>query len=125
MTSSPAKEEVPKLVPGPPRIKRIWLLTHGVLAGFSLSSNPLMESTAQEERLRDVPLPGSVRGQCAICGKRFQPYSYQKAPGHFPVDTSHLGVERQRRRNKRLLCQESAAQALGARGVLPSGQIES
>src|SRR6201995_1894944 len=80
------------------------------LAGSSSSSNPLLESSAEEERLSDAPLPGSVRGQRAIRGKRFRPYSHRKAPGHFPVDTSRLGVERQRHRNKRLLCRESAAQ---------------
>src|SRR6201992_3323328 len=69
-----------------------------------------MESSGEEERLRDAPLPGSVRGQRAVHGKRFQPYSHRKAPGHFPVDTKHLGVERQRRRNERLLRRESAAQ---------------
>src|ERR1700759_4537837 len=80
------------------------------LAGSSSSSNPLLESSAEEERLRDAPLPGSVRGQRAFRGKRFRPYSYRKAPGHFPVDASRLGVERQRRRNERLLRRESAAQ---------------
>src|SRR6201992_1291967 len=81
------------------------------LAGSSSSSsNPLLESSGEEERLRDAPLPGSVRGQRAIRGKRFRPYSYRKAPGHFPVDTKPLGVERQRRRNEHLLHQESAAQ---------------
>src|ERR1700759_872547 len=79
------------------------------LAGSSSSSNPLMESSAEEDRLRDAPLPGSVRGQCTIRGKRFQPYSYRKAPGHFPVDTRHLGIERERRRNECQLCRESAA----------------
>src|ERR1700753_694028 len=85
------------------------LLTHGVLAGSSLSSNPLLESSAEEERLRDAPLPGSVRGQRAIRGKRFRPYSHRKVPGHFPVDTRYLGVERERRRNERRLRRESAA----------------
>src|SRR6201992_564808 len=80
------------------------------LAGSSSSSNPLLESSAEEDRLRDAPLPGSVRGQRAVCGKRFLPYSYRKAPGHFPVDTKYLGVERQRRCNDRLLRRESAAQ---------------
>src|ERR1700753_456967 len=80
------------------------------LAGSSSSSNPLLESSAEEERLRDAPLPGSVRGQRATRGKRFRPYSHRKAPGHFPVDASRLGVERQRRRNERLLRRESAAQ---------------
>src|ERR1700753_864325 len=80
------------------------------LAGSSLSSNPLLESSAEEERLRDAPLPGLVRGQRAIRGKRFRPYSYWKAPGHFPVDTRHLGVEREQRRNESRLCRESAAQ---------------
>src|SRR6201992_261482 len=105
MTSSPAEEEVPSLVQGPPCFKRDFgLLTHGVsLAGSSLSSNPLLESSGEEERLRDVPLPGSVRGQRTVCGKRFCPYSHRKAPGHVPVDTSQLGVERRRRRNERLL----------------------
>src|ERR1700759_4031221 len=79
------------------------------LAGSSLSSNPLLESSAEEERLRDAPLPGSVRGQRAIRGKRFRPYSHRKAPGHFPVDTRHLGVERERRRNERRLRRESTA----------------
>src|SRR6201992_630187 len=74
------------------------------------SSNPLLESSGEEERLRDAPLPGLVRGQRAIRGKRFHPYSYREAPGHFPVDTKHLGVERQRRRNEHLLHRESAAQ---------------
>ena len=97
MTSSPTEEEVPSLAKGPPCFKRDFgLLTHGVLAGSSSSSNPLLESSAEEERLRDEPLPGSVHGQHAIHGKRFRPYSYQKAPGHFPVDTRHLGVERER-----------------------------
>src|SRR6201992_3767923 len=64
------------------------------LAGSSSLSNPLLESSTEEERLREAPLPGSVRGQRAIRGKRFRPYSYRKAPGHFPVDTRHLGVER-------------------------------
>src|SRR6201992_3253986 len=105
MTHSPAEEEVPSLVQGPPCFKRDFgLLTHGVsLAGSSeSSSNPLMESSTGEERLRDAPLPGSVRGQCAVHGKRFRLYSHRKAPGHFPVDTSRLRVERQRRRNERL-----------------------
>src|SRR6201990_1552343 len=79
------------------------------LVGFSSSSNPLLESSAEEERLRDAPLPGSVRGQRAIRGKRFRPYSYRKAPVHFPVDARHLGVERERRRNERRLRRESAA----------------
>src|SRR6201992_2942079 len=79
------------------------------LAGSLSSSNPLLESSAEEERLRDAPLPGSVRGQRAIHGKRFRLYSYQKAPGHFPVDTRHLGVERKRRRNERRLHRESTA----------------
>src|ERR1700755_2532708 len=79
------------------------------LAGSSSSSNPLLESSAEEERLRDAPLPGSVRGQRAIRGKRFRPYSYRKAPGHFPVDTRHLGVERERRRNERRLRRESTS----------------
>src|SRR6201992_606613 len=79
------------------------------LAGSSSSSNPLLESSAEEDRLRDAPLPGSVCGQRAICGQRFRPYSYWKAPGHFPVDTRHLGVERERRRNERRLRRESAA----------------
>ena len=36
MTSSPAEEEVPSLVQGPPCFKRIWLLTHGIsfFSGF-------------------------------------------------------------------------------------------
>src|ERR1700753_3299241 len=85
------------------------LLTHGVLAGSSSSSYPLLESSAEEERLRDAPLPGLVRGQRAIRGRRFRPYSYRKAPGHFPVDTRYLGVERERRRNERRLRRESAA----------------
>src|ERR1700753_2424859 len=113
MTSSPAQEEVPSLVQGPPCFKRDFgLLTHGAsLAGSSeSSSNPLLESSGEEERLRNAPLPGSVRGQRAICGKRFRPYSYRKAPGHLPIDTKHLGVERQRRRNELLLRRESAAQ---------------
>src|ERR1700753_4361882 len=79
MTSSPAEEEVPSLVQGPPCFKRDFgLLTHGVsLAGSSSSaSNPLLESSAEEERLKSAPLPGSVRGQRAIRGKRFQPYSH-------------------------------------------------
>src|SRR6201995_727702 len=80
------------------------------LAGSSSSSNPLLESSAEEERLRDAPLPGSVCGQRTIRGKRFRPWSHRKAPGHFPVDASRLGVEKQRRRNERLLRQESAAQ---------------
>src|SRR6201992_3820679 len=93
-----------------PASNGFWLLTHGVLAGSSSSSsNPLMESSAEEERLREVPLPGSVRGQRAIHGKRFQPYSYRKAPGHFPVDARHLGVEQEHRRNERRLRRESAA----------------
>src|ERR1700759_4164357 len=79
------------------------------LAGSSLSSNPLLESSAEEERLRDAPLPGSVRGQRAIHGKRFRSYSHRKAPGHFPVDTRHLGVERERRRNERRLRRESTS----------------
>src|SRR6201992_3443211 len=79
------------------------------LAGSSSSSNPLLESSAEEERLRDAPLPGSVGGQRAIRGKRFRPYSYRKAPGHFPVDTRYLGVERERRRNERRLRRESTA----------------
>src|ERR1700759_1351342 len=79
------------------------------LAGSSSLSNPLLESSAEEEQLRDAPLPGSVRGQRAIRGKRFRPYSYRKAPGHFPVDTRHLGVERERRRNERRLRRESTA----------------
>src|SRR6201992_2617136 len=80
------------------------------LAGSSSpSSNPLLESSVEEERLRDAPLPGSVRGQRAICGKRFRLYSYRKAPGHFPVDARHLGVERERRRNECRLRRESAA----------------
>src|SRR6201992_2663844 len=80
------------------------------LAGPSSSaSNPLMESSGEEERLRDVPLPGSVRGQRAIRGKQFRPYSHRKAPGHFPVDTRYLGVERERRRNERRLRRESTA----------------
>src|ERR1700753_1143739 len=79
------------------------------LAGSSSSSNPLMESSAEEDRLRDAPLPGSVPGQRAIRGQRFRPYSYRKAPGHFPVDTRHLGVEQERRRNERRLRRESAA----------------
>src|ERR1700753_4441034 len=78
------------------------------LAGSSLST-PLLKSSAEEERLREVPLPGSVRGQRAICGKRFRPYSYWKAPGHFPVDTRYLGVERERQRNERRLRRESTA----------------
>src|ERR1700753_1839997 len=90
--------------------KDVGLLTHGVSAGSSSSSNPLLESSAEEERLRSAPLPGSVRGQRAIRGTRFRPYSHRKAPGHFSVDTSRLGVERQRRRNERLLRRESAAQ---------------
>ena len=69
-----------------------------------------MESSGEEERLREAPLPGSVRGQRAIRGKQFRPYAHRMAPGHFPVDTKHLGVERQRRRNERLLRRESAAQ---------------
>src|ERR1700753_921580 len=89
--------------------KDVGLLTHGVSAGSSSSSNPLLESSAEEERLRDAPLPGSVRGQRAIRGSRFRPYSHWKVPGHFPVDTRHLGVERERRRNKRRLRRESAA----------------
>src|ERR1700759_3285818 len=81
------------------------------LAGSSSStSNPLMESSGEEERLRDAPLPGSVRGQRAVRGKRFRPYSHCKAAVHLPVDTSRLGVERQRHQNERLLRQESAAQ---------------
>src|ERR1700759_4785497 len=79
------------------------------LAGSSSSSNPLLESSAEEEWLRDAPLPGLVRGQRAIRGKRFKPYSYRKVPGHFPVDTRHLGVERERRRNERRLRRESTA----------------
>src|ERR1700753_1834271 len=110
MTSSPAKEEVPSLVQGPPCFKREFgLLTHGVsLAGSSSSSNPLLESSGEEERLRDAALPGSVRGQRAVRGKRVRPYPHRKAPGHFPVDTKHLGVERERRRNERRLRRESA-----------------
>src|ERR1700755_3256696 len=50
-----------------------------------------------------LPLPPVIRG------KRFRPYSHRKAPGHFPVDTRHLGVERERRRNERRLRRESAA----------------
>src|SRR6201992_2010186 len=69
-----------------------------------------MESSGEEERLRDAPLLGSVRGQRAVRGKRFCPYSHRKAPGHLPIDTKHLGVERQRRRNEHLLRRESAAQ---------------
>src|SRR6201992_3213085 len=93
-----------------PASKGFWLLTHGVLAGSSSSSsNPLMESSAEEEQLRGVPLPGSVRGQHAIRGKQFRLYSYRKAPGHFPADTRHLGIERERRRNERRLHRESAA----------------
>src|ERR1700753_3916197 len=69
-----------------------------------------MESSGEEERLRDAPLLGSVRGQRAVRGKRFCPYSHRKAPGHLPIDTKHLGVERQRGRNERLLRRESAAQ---------------
>src|SRR6201995_4808867 len=81
------------------------------LAGSSSSaSNPLMESSGEEERLRNAPLPGSVRGQRAVRGKRFRLYAHRMAPGHFPVDTKHLGVERQHRRNERLLRRESAAQ---------------
>src|ERR1700753_1692864 len=112
MTSSPAKEEVPSLVQGPPCFKRDFgLLTHGVsLAGSSSSSNPLLESSGEEEQLRGAPLPGSGCGQRAVRGKRFRPYSYRKAPGHFPINTSCLGVERQRRQNERLLRRESAAQ---------------
>src|ERR1700759_33890 len=111
MMSSPAEEEVPLLTKGPPCFKRILAFDSWCLAGSLLSSsNPLMESSTEEERLRDVPLPGSVRGQRTIRGKRFQPYSYQKAPGHFPVDTRHLGVEQERRRNERRLRRESAAQ---------------
>src|SRR6201992_2386939 len=113
MTSSPAEEEVPSLVQGPPCFKRDFgLLTHGAsLAGSSeSSSNPLLESSAEEGRLRDAPLSGSVRGQRAVRGKRFRPYSHCKAPGHFPVDTNRLRVERQRRRNERLLRRESPAQ---------------
>src|ERR1700753_3554969 len=79
------------------------------LAGSSLSSNPLLESSAEEEWLRDAPLPGSVHGQRAIRGTRFRPYSYWKVPGHFPVDTRYLGVEQERRRNERRLRRESAA----------------
>src|ERR1700759_2468678 len=110
MTSSPTEEEVPSLTKGPPCFKRDFgLLTHGVLAGSSSSSNPLLESSAKEERLREAPLPGLVHGQCAIRGKRFRPYSYRKAPSHFPVDTRHLGVERERRRNERRLRRESTA----------------
>src|SRR6201992_3993516 len=112
MTSSPAEEEVPSLVQGLPCFTRgFGLLTHGVLlAGSSSSSNPLLESSGEETQLRDAPLPGSVRGQRAVRGKRFRPYSHRKAPGHFPINTKYLGVERQRRRNERLLRRESAAQ---------------
>src|SRR6201992_1414474 len=69
-----------------------------------------MESSANEERLRDAPLPGSVRGQRAMCGKQFQPYSYQKVPGNFPVNTSRLRVERQQHQNEHLLRRKSASQ---------------
>src|SRR6201992_355999 len=110
MTSSPAEEEVPSLTKGPPCFKRILAFDSWHLAGSSLSSsNPLMESSAEEERLREAPLPGLVRGQRAIRGKWFRPYSYRKALGHLPVDTRHLGVEREQRRNERRLRRESAA----------------
>src|ERR1700753_1239866 len=80
------------------------------LAGSSSSSsNPLMESSAEEEWLPNAPLPGLVRGQRTICGKQFQPYSYRKVSGHFPVNTSCLRVERQRRQNECLLHRESRA----------------
>src|ERR1700753_3492123 len=70
LTNSPAQVEVPSLAQGPPCFKRDFgLLTHGVsLAGSSeSSSNPLLESSAEEGQLRNAPLLGSVR--CRGCGK--------------------------------------------------------
>src|SRR6201992_1855182 len=72
LTNSPAHKEVPSLVQGPPCFKRDFgLLTHGVSLAGSLesSSNPLLESSGEEEQLRDAPLPGSVCGQRTIRGK--------------------------------------------------------
>src|SRR6201992_2706468 len=70
----------------------------------------MLASLGEGERLRDAPLPGLVRGQRAVRGKQFRPYSYRKAPGSFPINTKHLGVEQQRRCNECLLRRESAAQ---------------